>query len=235
VRAGGDVLPPGDVAVSADGGDAGASVPDAPAPGDAGLRPDGPMPDVTGGGDRSLPGPDAISQMVDDGTPTRQACTNNYGSALSRSFGRLDGFLMSIVPVGQHDCNGDSSHLHLQIQAQGGIYDVAVNLDVEFTERDLALPDGPWQEGWHTGIGLDYVQLGLHSGDFTAISPSALADKLTAELAQANHISVFATGYGPTGVHDVHRNGGGRDGAIVIQPLSRPAHLLFFHFTDQSF
>jgi hypothetical protein len=46
---------------------------------------------------------------------------------------------------------------------------------------------------------------------------------------------VFATGYGPTGIHDVHRNGGGRDGAIVVRPLSSPAHLLFFHFTDQSF
>ncbi|HVO30485.1 MAG TPA: hypothetical protein VMV18_07105 [bacterium] len=180
-----------------------------------------------------------------DGTPTRQACTSNFGSGItggSGTFGRLDGYLVSIVPPGSTSgCNDDSSHVHLQIQMHGGIYDVAVNVhdntggNVLFTESDIADPDGSWSEGWHAGDTLDYVNLGLHASAFTAMSESSLSQKIEAELAQANHVSVFATAYGPAGVHDVHRQSGGNDGAIVIQPLSGTAHVLFFHFADQTF
>jgi hypothetical protein len=46
---------------------------------------------------------------------------------------------------------------------------------------------------------------------------------------------VFATGYGPDGAHLVHRNGNGRDGLVVTQPLSRPAHVRMFSFSSQTF
>jgi hypothetical protein len=172
-----------------------------------------------------------------DGTPTRQACTGNFGSALSSTHGRLDGTLVSIVGLGGgQGCNGDGSHVHLQVKMNGGIYDVAVNSDTLIAERDLPLPDGAWSEGWHTSDALDYAQLGLHSGDFTKpSSPSALAQQIESALANANHVSVFATGYGPSGAHLVHRNnGGGSDGAIVIYPLSTPAHVMMFTFTTTS-
>jgi hypothetical protein len=235
---------PTDSPAPPDGGSGPDDLPVGDAPGaDGPSRPDAPPAD-TGPGDgqgttdTGPPGDataDATSPPVDDGMPTRQACTSTFGQDLTRNFGRLDGFLVSLVPDGTSQCNGDPSHLHLQVQAQGGIYDVAVNLDVLETERDLQLPDGAWTEGWHPGVVLDYVQLGLHSGDFTSYSQSQLRQMLTDELAQVNHISVFATGYGPTGIHDVHRNGGGHDGAIVIHPLSSPSHLLFFHFSNQTF
>ena len=54
-------------------------------------------------------------------------------------------------------------------------------------------------------------------------------------MANANHVSIFATGYGPGGAHLVHRNGGGNDGAIVLDPLAPKAHLFVFHFSNQSF
>jgi hypothetical protein len=83
---------------------------------------------------------------------------------------------------------------------------------------------------------LDYPQsLGLHTNSFAATNPSALAQKVESELAQANHVSIFATGYGPDGAHEVHRKGFGEDGAIVINPLSPKAHLILFRFSTQTF
>lgn len=177
-----------------------------------------------------------------DGSPMRQACTNALGSALSGTYGRIDGYLRAIVPPGGHSCSADSSHVHLQIEMSGAVYDVAVNTrdnkgaDVLFVARDLALPDGAWHEGWHAqGVQLDYVAAGLHAGDFTATPENALVQTITTELQSANHLSVFMTGYGAQGGHKVHRNGGGQDGAIVINPLSPAPRLLMFHFANQSF
>lgn len=178
-----------------------------------------------------------------DGTPTRQACVTPNGTAITTSFGRLDGYLVALVPPGQHSCNGDSDHLHLQVKANGAIYDVAINMksqqdptnpDVFLAERDLKMPGGAWAEGWHAASD-DYVQLGLHSTDFTQMPLAQLAAKVEADLGPANHISVLCTGYGPTGCHDVHRRGGNADGAIVMNPLSPASHLFFFHFAAQTF
>ena len=83
--------------------------------------------------------PDAAS--VEDGTPTRQACTSLFGDKLSGSdtFGRLDGYLVAIVaPSGMNSCNADTSHVHLQVKMMNAIYDVAI--DAIVTElRTIAL------------------------------------------------------------------------------------------------
>ncbi len=75
----------------------------------------------------------------------------------------------------------------------------------------------------------------MHAESFTPFAAGALATKLEGELATVNHLSVFATGYGPTGVHEVHRNPPRHDGALVLDPLSAKPHLLLFHFATQSF
>ncbi|HZU81486.1 MAG TPA: hypothetical protein VE987_01145 [Polyangiaceae bacterium] len=214
--------------------------------------------DAGGGGDASQTGDDAsvsgddggttadtsMSADSGDGTPTRQQCTNSYGTSITTAFGRLDGFLVAIVQPGAHGCNADTDHVHLQVKANGGIYDVAVNInstmdpsmpEVYLLEKDMAMPDGAWAEGWHPGVRNDYVQLGLHSTQFMPMPAAMLAQTITSALANANHISVFATGYGPTGIHDVHRRGGGTDGAIVIDPQAQTSHILFFHFASQTF
>ena len=173
-----------------------------------------------------------------DGPPTRVACTNSLGAGLSATYGRLDGFLVSIVPAGTHRCNGDSSHLHLQIRMNGAIYDVAANMDVLSAEKTAPMPDGPWSEGWHSGVTLDYANtLGVHAADFTQLLPADLEAQLNEELKSANHLSVFATGYGPDGVHNVHRHSGSgsNDGAIVLNPLSPTPRILMFRFTTDSF
>lgn len=200
-----------------------------PPPPHADSGPPGPQPDASAS-------PDSAPPSSGDGTPTRQPCTGNFGNALTTTHGRLDGYLVSIVNVGgSSSCNGDSSHVHLQVLMKNSVYDVAVNVDTLIAERDIPIPDGVWSEGWHTSDPLDYAQLGLHSSDFKQpASQSALAQQIESELANVNHISVFATGYGPTGAHLVHRNGGGNDGAIVAQPLSGQAHLMMFTFTSSA-
>ena len=188
--------------------------------------------------------PDAIIS-VPDGTPTRMPCTNQLGTGLTAAFGRLDGFLVAIIPPGTSPCNADKDHIHLQIRANNAVYDVAITVasmngtveDVASTTTDLWIPG--WQEGWHTGatngVLLDYVSRGIRSPAFTVSSRAQLTSALMTELASANHITVFATGYGPDGAHLVHRNGSGRDGAIVTQPLSAPGKARVFRFAAQVF
>ncbi len=185
----------------------------------------------------------AVDGLLDavDGTPTRLPCTSQFGNALTSAYGRLDGYLVAIVqPGGGNACNADSSHVHLQVKMNGAIYDVAVNVgstgttdDVHTTTRDLPLPQ--WSEGWHTGVLEDYVSLGVHSGDLPLEPRSQIASEVTADLANVNHISIFGTGYGPDGAHLIHRNGGGHDGLIVMNPLSSPSHVRMFSFTNQAF
>lgn len=175
----------------------------------------------------------------DDGTPDHRPCTSTFGHGVTTHFhGRLDGYLVAIVPpTGSHTCGGDNDHLHLQIAMQGATYDVAVNIadDVLFAEADAPLADGPWAESWKgTGTSFDIPQsLGLHSTDFGSVHD--LAARVEALLANANHISVFATPYASSGIHLVHRNGHGNDGAIVLNPLSSRPHYLVFRFPNQVF
>jgi hypothetical protein len=191
--------------------------------------------------------PDGIS--VGDGTPTRQACTSNFGTGLSNdpTFGRLDGFLVAIVPPGgMQSCNDDDSHVHLQVRMNNAIYDIAIDVtdassgvdDVHSGTQELGMPGGmAWTEGWHTGTTLlsDYVSLGVHSTDLPLFAKADLVSTLQTDLATANHVSVYTTSYGDNGGHLVHRNGSGHDGLLVTEPLSSPSHIRFFSFTDQTY
>lgn len=222
-------------------------------PGDAGHEDAGtdaaPMPDAgpeDAGHDAAVDAAPDAAPPGNDGTAMHGACTGSFGSALTTVRGRLDGYLVSIVPPnGSFSCNGDSNHLHLQVRANGADYDIAVDIhskktpatpDVWFLAKDAPMPDGPWHEGWNTSnLSMEYVHsFGVHSDQFTSTPEAQLATELEAELATANHISVYATGYGPTGAHNVHRSGGG-DGAIIIHPLSPTPHVLLFHFASQTF
>jgi hypothetical protein len=177
---------------------------------------------------------------VDDGTPQRRPCTNSYGTALTKTFGRLDGILVAIVPPGGSSCNADNDHLHLQVEANGATYDVAVNIngspdDVRTTTRDLPLPGPVWDEGWHTGLPISYPSMGVHAGDLTTRTSAQLVSDLMADLSTVNHISIFAIGYGPEGAHNVHRNDFNHDGLVITEPLSTPAHARLFSFSTQTF
>lgn len=166
-----------------------------------------------------------------------------FGDALTQSYGRLDGILVAIVLPNARGCRGDDNHLHLQISAAAAIYDIAVNIgeadpatnDVHSTEHDLALIGPPWSEGWHLDVApADYTLLGVHAGDLPLHSQADNTQALVDQLAIANHVSIYATGFGPDGAHLVHRNAGG-DGMVVTEPLSPVSHARLFSFTNQTF
>ena len=204
---------------------------------------------VACGGGNTTPGVDASppdAASIEDGTPTRVACTSNFGQLLpaSGTFGRLDGYLVSIVPPSNmHGCNADTSHVHLQIRMKAAIYDVAVDAtdgatnmdDVHTTTIDQPLPSPGWVEGWHDGVNLDYTQYGIHSTDLPFVTKQQVVDTLNADLAIANHVSIYMTTYGGDGGHLVHRNGAGRDGVIVTAPLAVTSHLRLLSFTNVAF
>jgi len=204
--------------------------------GGSGTPIDAPPPDVSTDG----------RLHVDDGTPSRTPCTSAFGNKLTSSptYGRIDGYLAAIVPPsGMNSCNADTGHVHLQIRMMGATYDVAIDAtdsitsvdDVHTGQVDHDLTNLPWAEGWHTGVNADYVSLGLHSADLALHTKAEVVSEITAFLATANHISVYMTTYGSDGGHLVHRNGNGRDGIVVTEPLSLPAHMMVLSFTDQAF
>ncbi|HET9625670.1 MAG TPA: lamin tail domain-containing protein [Kofleriaceae bacterium] len=179
-----------------------------------------------------------------DGTATRLPCTGSFGSAMSATFGRLDGFLVSIVNInGSATCRGDNNHVHLQVQVNGKVEDIAVNVqsttgnpDVFFRTLNAPLSGGAWVEGWHTGARFDYfTNLGVHSTSFTETPITQLQTQLDSLLANANHVSIFATGFDGTGGHDIHRQPTSHDGAIVINPTTGSPTYLLFRFDTQSF
>ena len=198
--------------------------------GDAGT----PSPDA---GVTSVPPPPGEAGAGGDGAPTRAPCTASRGSGLSTSHARLDGYVVAVIPPGNgKQCGGDSSHVHVQVLVGKAVYDVAVNVDGNMTERDEALTGGPWGEGWHTATSLDYPSaLGAHASDFKLTGASMVATEIEKQLAGANHVSVFCTGYDKSGCHLVHRKGKGQDGALVIDPLFPVARWLLFDFSTDTF
>lgn len=172
-----------------------------------------------------------------DGTATRVACTASLGPGLTTVHGRLDGYLRSIVGPKDNACHADSTHVHLQVEASGATFDIAVNVDgLEGETTAKALPGGAWSEGWHAGVDLDYPNdLALHAAALTTTGVSTVRTKVTEALASANHLTIYATGYGPDGAHLVHREGGGRDGAVVIDPLGPSPRVLAFRFDKDAF
>ena len=185
-------------------------------------------------------GGDASASPTDDGTPTRQQCTSSWGSGLSAKHGRLDGYLVSIVPPSSTSgCNDDSSHVHLQVMMKGAIYDVAVDIgksadNIYYLSRKMPLTNGAWTEGWHTTDGLNYASLGISSADLTKLSPSAASSTVEQALANVNHISVYGTGYSANGMHLIHYQSGS-DGAVVLEPLSATPQFLLFRFSSDTF
>jgi hypothetical protein len=186
----------------------------------------------TGGAPTPTPTPSAA-----DGTASRVACTATLGPGLTTTHGRLDGYLRAIVAPKESACHADGTHVHLQVEASGATFDIAVNIDALEAETTVTtLPGGPWAEGWRASVDLDYAtDLALHASAFTTTGLSTVRSRVTDALAAANHVTIFATGYGPDGAHLVHREGGGRDGAVVIDPLGPAPRLLAFRFDRDVF
>jgi hypothetical protein len=174
-------------------------------------------------------------------------CTSTFGRSLTMAYGRIDGTLYSVVrPVDQQCAQPNRNHLDLEVAMLGGIYrmlitviDTRVAADVLTAELDAPLLGPPFLEGWHTmDVALDYVT-GLHvsSTAFVGYPAGALVTRVLDQVSFGDPIAIFASGYGPDGAHNIHRNDNapGIDGAVVIRPTSATPHYLLFRFANQQF
>ncbi len=138
-------------------------------------------------------------------------------------FGALEGELVSLVPPGTHGCPSDTDHLHLQLEANGKRYDVAITVDsttggapLGIFTRDLPASSAP--VGW-SAAGFDFASaFKVSSADFVATAKAPLLTKLQNELKNVSLVSIHGRSYPDgTGLHNVHRNGGGHDGVILVR------------------
>lgn len=210
------------VACGAPGGDSSAP--------DAGVWPTTWTPETTGPADRSA------------------TCASAFGSALTASFGRVDGTVVAVVrPVDKRCRDVNNDHVVVQVRVKGEVYRLVVNVKSSFADPKVrlatpvlhALPGGPWSDGWHPNTPLDYpTDLGLHAAAFQPHEMNELSDLVARAIVVGGRISIFATSSGgawSASAHKVHRNGNHDDGAIVLEPDGAHPRLLAFAFSDQAF
>jgi hypothetical protein len=179
------------------------------------------------------------------GAPSKAAgCAATFGTELTSAFGRLDGVVTAVVkPVDVQCPMPNSDHLVIQARMNGAVYRLVVNIqstigdpNVAYLAIDHALPPPAWSEGWHTNIMVDYVAtFGVHSPDFTPLPLTQLADTVTDAITIGQKISVYALTTGGSSAHNIHRNSGTTDGAVVLDPEGALPRVLLFHFSDQTF
>jgi hypothetical protein len=178
-------------------------------------------------------------------TTKAAACVDAFGESLPNGYGRLDGTVIAVLAPGEQCPMPNNDHVIVEVMASGAVYRVVVNVlstsadpDVRFGTLDHALPAPAWADGFHTGVTLDYVtDLGLHAGvaPFAVTPMATLAPLVVSKIDVGTKITAFAQGTTGTSVHNVHRYGGGKDGALVLDPTGPNPHWLVFHFQNQSF
>ena len=174
-------------------------------------------------------------------------CAATFGSALTSGFGRLDGTVLAVVKPSDTQCpQPNSDHVVLQVTTNGAAYRMVINVqsdegvdpNVLYQAIDHALPGDPWSEGWHTGVSLDYVtDFGVHATDagFVEHPLAELSDLVADAITLGQKVSVYAQTSGGASAHDVHRNDGKVDGAVVLDADSAQPKVLLFHFANQTF
>ena len=190
--------------------------------------------------------PDTRPPPADGAAPTRLPCLPR--SALANDLpidvgGALEGQLVSLVPPGTGGgCPADSDHLHLQVAVGSKRYDVAVTIfdspsgaPLGVLAKDLAA-GAAVTPGWSSTARFDFIaDLGVHSGDFTLLAKPALLARLESELATASSVRIFGKSYTDgTGLHNVHRNGGGHDGVLLVHEGSSD-HAVALRFSTDTF
>ncbi len=196
---------------------------------------------------------DASTTPKDSGSSDKAAaCTDTFGSSLTKSFGRLDGTVAAVVPPAHPTCPlPNSDHLVLQVKMGGEVYRMVVNVrsdspsvdggtyDVFSDATQHALVGGDWSDGWHENASLDYAKdLGVHKSEFTAHDLESLTATLTDVISVGAKVSVYATSSGGSyagSAHLVHRNGANHDGAIVTSAATGSPTFYLFAFDEQDF
>jgi hypothetical protein len=187
---------------------------------------------------------DAPGPRPDSSIDKSAGCVGQFGNALTDGFGRLDGTLIAVVPPGSDCPRPNSTHLILEVRQGGAVYRMVAAVVSDFgnpvmalAERDAALAGPAWQEGWHPGVGFDYVStMGLHRLDFVPSPMQDLVDTIDRAAVIGGKISVFATvEQQHDSAHLIHRNQSNQDGAIVFGADSASPHYFMLRFDNQLF
>lgn len=196
---------------------------------------------------------DSGKKAIDSGSSDKAAaCADTFGSSLTKSFGRLDGIVVAVVPPAHPTCPlPNSDHLVLQVKMGGEVYRMVVNVrsdspsadggtyDVFFGSTPHALVGTEWADGWHENAALDYAtDLGLHKSDLTHHDLETLTANVTDAISIGAKVSVYATSSGGAyagSAHLVHRNGSNHDGAIVTFGADGSPTFYVFAFDEQNF
>lgn len=175
------------------------------------------------------------------------SCTTTFGHSITAQNGRLDGVVRAVILPGDKQCRSDNDHVIVQIDAGGVTYPAWVNVEsnvanvdpqIRFAELRAPLVFGAWSEGWHPLPGqLDYpTTLGVHTSSFTVMPKATIAAHIAELVPEGAEVSVFFEGFSTAdGGHKVHRNGYGKDGALVVIEKNGQPRWLLFHFSQQSF
>lgn len=216
---------------------------------------DGPPP-PTASSDGGAPDGSATEAEAEAGAPDDGGddsgltgkCADEFGSALTEGFGRLDGVVYAVQKPSDTACvMPNKDHVVVQVLMGGAVYRMVVNVEsdrgldrrVRLAEvRSKALPAPAFGEGWHAGVTLDYAAtLDAHSDDFTPFTMDELVARIADALVVGAPVSVYATsGAGrPESTHLIHRNKTDADGALVVAPRSASPTFLLFAFDGQAF
>lgn len=199
-------------------------------------------------GSSSSEAPDAAADATAIDAGKEAGCASTFGAALTNAFGRIDGTVTAVVAPGIQSCAmPNSDHLVVQVEFGGDVYRMVVNVESNGADPKIrlrtftgALPAPAFAPGWHPGLTLDYANdLGVHSGTgWDALALADAAARVAAPIEIGAPIAVYATSSGGTYAHSahlVHRNGGGHDGALVIDPMGASPTWYLFAFADQTF
>jgi hypothetical protein len=194
----------------------------------------------------------AMLESPDAGTPG--ICASSFGDQLTPGFGRIDGTVYAVQKPSDTQCTlPNSDHVIVQVLMNGAVYRLVTNVKSDRPAPDgggdarvqmlavdhVPLPAPAFAEGWHTGddVWIDYVRhFNVHAEEFTPQDMDPLVQDIAARIHVGDPISIYAqSGEGrPDSAHLVHRNGHGKDGAIVLNPTTDPTYLLFL-FAEQRF
>ncbi|MDI1429658.1 hypothetical protein [Polyangium sorediatum] len=171
-------------------------------------------------------------------------CADTFGDALTSAFGRADGTVLAIVKPTDTQCAmPNDDHVVVQVVMNGKAYRMVVNVEssfgdpnVRYLETSHVLPGPVWEEGWHPGLSLDYVNdLGVQAEAFTPYDLPTLSDMIADVIPLGEKISVYAHSSGGASAHKVHRNSAAQDGVIVLDPEGAAPKMLLFRFSNQVF